>query len=160
VFQVFKTFLRILRDPEGYRQQQLAEYKAECQRILTEAAEVGIDPKSKGELQRFQKLADALDFIVDCLENNDVTKLGSEMAWSAHLDQYPDRPYYFKHYFSQRKDRHQDKDIRSIYQDREFPANDVFFQLGGSLSSQLGHFYIRFEKVSDGWLIDDIGMVR
>ena len=161
MFEVFKSFFRILRDPEGYRQQQEAEFEARRQEILDEASGVKIIPKSGEERRSFKTLVEALDFIATCLENDDIGLLGAEMTRTEyHLHHHPDRAYYLKHYFEVLRVHHLELDIRNLYQDRDFPASDDFFRIGGYSSSPLGHRYIEFVKVDDGWWIQNIGIMR
>jgi hypothetical protein len=161
MFEVFKKFFQILRDPEGYRRQQEAEFERERQKSLEEAAKVKIVTKSEQERRRFQTLAEALDFIVTCLENDNPVALGVEMVWpEGYLRHSPDRPDYFLRTFGIIRDWHHKADIRTSYQDRDFPPNEDRFRLGGSIGSPLSTIFIDFVKSDAGWMLYDIGVLR
>jgi hypothetical protein len=155
---IYKTILKAWRRPEPYRQQMQAQLDAERAKILAEAAQVDLVFKPEEERQHFWQLSSALDFIATCLETDDVSGLASELSWTEDdLFEHPEHLAYFKLKFDMLKDRHERKDLRKLYAEREFPRGAPFFTLGGPLGT-LEHMQIHFIQADHGWLIGDVSL--
>lgn len=157
---IYKTILKAWRRPEGYRQQMQAQLDAERDRILAKAAQVEFAIKPEEERRHFWQLSAAIDFIATCLETDDVSGLAAELSWTE--DDFSEHPEYLAYFgvkFDMLKDRHERKDLRSLYADREFPRGAPFFSLGGPFGV-LERMQIHFIQADDGWLIGDISLLR
>ena len=85
----------------------------------------------------FSSLADAVAFIVTCLDNDDHEKLAA--ACIKPLEDHPSIP--------------------DLYAGKQFPESETQFKLGGH-AKELGHIHVDFVRNDDGWAIEEIWQCR
>ena len=148
------TLLKALRDPHPYPDRMNAELQPE------RATWRRLDSADKSA-KSFQYLSEAVDFIAVCLETDATENLASEIEnLKALLDADAGYAHYFaRSVFSRLKEIHQEKDLRSLYREREFPATEKGLRLGGHLS-ELGNIQIGFRQRDSSWVICDVWLIR
>jgi len=104
----------------------------------------------------FATVPEALAFIVDCVERNDVRKLtaacvgrGSAQAYLAHNPGV----------FGNIRALHARKDLRTLYGAERFPRDGTVFKLGGH-GEQFHHIHIDFVKKGRTWRLADVWNCR
>jgi hypothetical protein len=119
--------------------------------------DMDFEPKAPDEVRRFVTLAEAIDFVAECLEQDDVSALASEIeTMQARLAYDPDYAQYFiPAIFSQLKDLHEKKDLHSA----EIPGDASEYELRFSGYRLMG-MHVCFVKHSDGWIIHDTYLTR
>ena len=112
-------------------------------------------------MMHFDTLAQAVDFISDRLESDDVSGLMSQVAQAQRrLERKPDfRDYFAQFVFAQLQAKHREKDLRQRYAGLGFPADDTRHKLGGHMA-ELGCLHIDFEKQDAGWSLHNIWICR
>jgi hypothetical protein len=123
--------------------------------------EFGVVAKCPEDIRAFGSLADAIEFIANCLETDAVVSLAAEIeTLEARLDALPNCAYSFPEgIFFPLKAINEEKDLRSLFRGRDFPDGDVGFALGGHFS-ELGNIHIFFVKRDRGWVIRDMWLTR
>lgn len=122
----------------------------------------GLDsPAEEKSAKGFQCLSEAVDFIAVCLETDATEDLASEIEnLKALLGADASYAHYFaRSVFTRLKEIHQEKDLRGLYREREFPAAEKGFRLGGHLS-ELGNIQIGFKQRDSSWVICDVWLTR
>jgi len=154
-----------LRNPQAH-QEQVRINKEQNRQATIQALEeryggLTLEPKLSEEIQRYNQLKEALDFIARCLEEDRPLTLIQEMEdTQGHLAFNPEYPYDFTHdVFSQLQAIHQEKNLRILYQEHRFPSDNDMFSVGG-FDPDLWHIQIDFHKTEQGWMIRDIYLTR
>lgn len=104
----------------------------------------------------FNTVPEALGFIVDCVENNDSTRLIS--ACVGRGDQPPliiKQPNAFKSLVC----FHESKSLTKSYGEKSFPEKGLLFKLGGH-GHQFQHLHIDFVKKGQRWYLADVWNCR
>ena len=104
----------------------------------------------------FSSIPEALNFIVDCVEQNDVKKLTAACVGrgggEAYLAKHPG-------VFSILNAFHESKGLMKSYGKKTFPENALFYKLGGH-GKMFPHLHIDFVKQGDRWHLADIWNCR
>jgi hypothetical protein len=154
---LLRTMLKTLREPRNYPDKKNVQFQSE------RAPWCGLDSTTKPlkVSKRFQCLSEAVDFIAVCLETDAAENLASQIEnLKGLLDADSGYAHYFaKSVFARLKEIHQEKDLRSLYREREFPAAEQGFKLGGHLS-ELGNIHIGFGQRDSSWVICDVWLTR
>jgi hypothetical protein len=113
------------------------------------------------ELVCFQTLSQAVDFIATQVEHEAIQGLTRHFAHirRANFQEPAYSEHFSKRVFPELKRVHQEKDLRALYRGRRFPENVQRYTLGGHMA-ELGCLHIDFERVQDGWILDEIWECR
>jgi len=119
--------------------------------------DIEFEPKAPDDVKRFVTLTQAIDFVAACLEQDDVSALASEIeTMQARLAYDPGYlGYFIPAIFSQLKDLHEKKDLRSAV----IPDDASEYELRFSDFTLIG-MHVRFARHPDGWLIHDMYLTR
>jgi hypothetical protein len=113
----------------------------------------GITPRT---VCTFATLPEAIDFIVDCLENNGVIKLLAEIQGvSVQVGRTKALVDRYKSAFDQMCVLHTEQDLRQVYADSSFPVDGDHYHLSGYLT-QRADLDLYFVKVEEGWALERI----
>ena len=99
----------------------------------------------------FTALKDAVAFIADCLDKNDLDRLA---AACANKDGRTN-----KNALEALRRSNENTPLGKRYAGREFPTDKDTFKLGGHMS-ELGFIHIDFVKRDNAWRLDNIWMCR
>jgi hypothetical protein len=165
LYHLFSEFVRFIRDPDTYNKDKMQDLDEARKRTRTELesryGELRLLSLEGPTIKRFNSLSDAVDFISDCLEEDNPLRLGSEIEGMIdQIEQDPDYLVYFiDGIYRQLKDKHEERDLREIYKEREFPLDQDEFTLGG-YDPVLFRLHIEFAKYSNGWSIRRVYLTR
>jgi hypothetical protein len=113
----------------------------------------GITPRT---VRTFATLPEAIDFIVQCLENNGVIKLLAEIQGvSVQVGRTKALVDRYKSAFAQMCVLHAEQDLRQVYADSSFPVDGDHYHLSGYLT-QRADLDLYFVKVEEGWALERI----
>ena len=118
---------RFLRNPQAHQEQVRLNIEqnrqARIQALEERYGGLTLEPKLSEEIQRYNQLKEALEFIARCFEEDRPLTLLQEMQGAqAHLTYNPDYPDDFtKDVFSQLQAIHQEKNLRILYQGPSIP---------------------------------------
>jgi hypothetical protein len=149
--------LKTLRNLRPYPDK--IDVQLQSERVLWRGLDSATQPQNASK--RFQCLSEAVDFIAVCLETDAADNLASEIEnLKALLEADSGYAHYFtKSVFALLKEIHREKDLRGLYREREFPATEQGFKLGGHLS-ELGNIHIGFRQQDNSWIICDVWLTR
>jgi hypothetical protein len=156
---------RFLRKPQAHQEQVRIKTEQNRQVMIQALAEryesLTLKPKLLEEIQNYNQLSEALDFIARCLEQDQPLALLQEMEGAqGHLAYNPDYPYDFTHIvFSQLQDLHREKNLRILYQEQRFPLDKNEFFVGG-FDSELWRIHIEFNKADQGRILREFYLSR
>jgi len=104
----------------------------------------------------FSTVKEALSFIVDCLEQDDVKRLTAACVGRGER-----QAYLAKHpgVFNNLAAFNRSKGLMKSYGDKTFPEKALVFKLGGH-GKQFQHLHIDFVKKGPKWLLADIWNCR
>jgi hypothetical protein len=112
----------------------------------------------------FYVLSEAVEFIADCLDNEDYDKLlgaltkqymvpGAAPELREEILQSRLRAIHLL------KERHQQIRLDLLYEGKVFPSGATAYKLGGH-GKELGHLHIDFRKVNGDWALEEIFVCR
>jgi hypothetical protein len=165
LYHLVSEFIRFISDPDTYRKDKMRDLDEARERTRTELetryGELRLLSPEGPTVKRFKLLSDAVDFISKCLEEDDPLRLGSEIEGMIdQIEQDPDYLVYFiDGIYRQLKDMHEERDLREMYKEREFPLDQDEFTLGG-YDPVLFRLHIEFAKYSNGWSIRRVYLTR
>jgi hypothetical protein len=123
----------------------------------------------------FETLAEAIDFIAECVESGSALTLFHEtlasqvpvrklvLKTAAGRIVVPVQPEAAEHFadwvFPRLCQQQERMDLRARYSDRDFPPDAERLKLGGH-DSELGHVHIDFIRRDEGWCLEQIWECR
>jgi hypothetical protein len=109
----------------------------------------------------FGQLSEAVEFLAARLDVGDLDGIADECSAAAidSADGVPSRRPSRLGAIDELGRQHRSRDIRRLYEGRQFPDDLLQFKLGGH-GAELGHVHVDFARAGESWVLKEIWICR